>query len=1641
MSDLKIQGEVSLDTSNADQALARVDAGARKMAEGVKQSGERAGRTIKTIGDGGKEAADKVDGATRSIVNSIQRATAAAEAGERGTAKYFEAIGKQRNVSGDLLKPYLDQLRQAESAQKLAAGGLGTMEVSAKQTAAALRGVPAQFTDIITSLQGGQAPLTVFLQQGGQLKDMFGGAGNAAKALSGYVLGLVNPLSASLVGVTALGAAFYSGSQEIHEFQKALILSGNAAGVTAGQLQLYAQNIDAIVGTQAAAAEALALITRTGAVGTQNLQQFATAALQWQKATGAAVGDTAKAFEDLKKAPLEATLKLNESMGYLTTSTYQQIKALTDQGRQIEASNLAQKLFADTLASRSPQITENLGGIERAWRSIKSTIAETVDAAKSIGREAGPEVQLQAIEKRIAEIKARGASGFGTNEGGAAFGMPSAAQSERQLELLRSQADELRRAISLTQLRATEQSIAAQQAKALADWDKQGVKYLADAVKLQQELTAARNQGLEAGRSETEIQARLNQIRADYAKKNASNGSAGVGQSEVAELRARATEAERYLASLRALGTEAEKLTAGEQRAAKIREELQTSISGTARAQKALALAEAERLGLAERATLGEQVRLTGLEKSRDAYAQLIESTFLGADAINRQADELEASNTVWGKGTAAIEEYRLALLKAKLTEAEGGSDSSFDPRYVAGLRAQIDAQERKVAQTRIAEFKTINAQADELLRSARESATVYTEEARLIGLSADERAQIVAMRQIELKYAKELAKIEASTGSEAEKEAARAKLAQAEMLEKSNAADQIRLQSFQKTTDAIDDIFRHGFADMLNAGESSWSAFTKSLATTFKTTVADELYKTFAQKYVIQGTTGVLDFLGLGSGQSAAGGNGVLGMANNLSSLYSAYTNAGSYIDKLTSWFGGGGGTAAAASSLYSLGTVSTLGTLSAPASSLGTLGYGLNTAAGSGLGINVGSQLGTLTAPSTAPLVTGSAASGITASSVIPIVGWILAAIGASSTMYGKGYSINGVETGTDILLTGGVTKFNNKVLGAFMSDKWADILSGGPLLDKSLDMLGISTGEKRFGGHYGVSYTGDQVFDYRRGGYIDGKKGEVSFIVGPSGGEFGQDEVKKIIGSTVEGINGILGALESDLSVTAFQGGLETSTKGRGGVFSGGYLTGGVSFGETGVGGKRPWESTSSTSPNAQEAFDNFTLDLQQATIQALQKATDIPKSIQTYLQQFNAEELTTEQIKEVLTAIGERASVIGEFRDALKALPFENLRALSFDTAEALIAAAGGLDSLNANLTGYFQNFYSADEQRAASIAATGKAFTELGLTMPSLEQSSEAARAQFRALVDSLDVTTEKGRDQYVGVLALQSAFADLAPIIDTTAEAARQAEAVLQQRQQLEMQLLQLQGNTAEIRSRELAALLTDENRAIQQAIYALQDQKTADAAAQAAQDAADRVKEAWQSVGDSIADEIKRIRGEIAGSGAQGLDYAQAQLAIATAQARSGDQDAASSLPALSRTVLDLAQQNAASALDLKVYQSQIAASLAETTKAIAASQGITVPAFAGGGTHGGGWAVVGEKGPELAYMPPARIYTADQSASMLGNTERLERLVEQLIDDNRRQASAIASLNLRLAKAAEGTTRILEDVTDGGQAMRTTT
>lgn len=420
----KIQLEASLDATGVRQGAADAVSAARSMASGVE--------------DAGRKAATAMSREERNMVASIQRATAAMQSGGKAGADYYEMLAKQRGISGDVLGPYIKQLRDAEAAQKRLAATGG---ISDRAQAAALRGVPAQFTDIVTSLQGGQNPVTVLLQQGGQLKDMFGGVGAAARAMGGYVMGLVNPFTVAAGAVAALGLAYYKGSEEADAYARALVMTGNAAGTTAGQLAVMAQELGEKSGlTTSGAADALTQLAATGQVAREAIAKAAEAALLFDKA-GIPVEQTVKDFEALGKSPVEASLKLTEQHRYLTAEIYQQIKALKDQGRDAEAARVAQDAYADAIIGRAGQIEERLGILQKAWRGLGAVASGAWNAMLGIGRGQEVEEQLKRQTQVVADLQKRHED-YVARFGGGRNGSEAALNAARtRLAELQSQAD------------------------------------------------------------------------------------------------------------------------------------------------------------------------------------------------------------------------------------------------------------------------------------------------------------------------------------------------------------------------------------------------------------------------------------------------------------------------------------------------------------------------------------------------------------------------------------------------------------------------------------------------------------------------------------------------------------------------------------------------------------------------------------------------------------------------------------------------------------------------------------------------------------------------------------------------------------------------------------------------------------------------------------------------------------------------------------------------------------------------------------------------------------------------------------------------------------------------------------------------
>lgn len=377
-----------------------VDAGGRaeKAAAGVEQSARKAGQALKGQAGDLSNLLGEIDPTVKALgrLDDLE--------------KRLSQQRKLGNLDPSTFTEYRSKIQQSRDELNRFDEALGGTSVTAKQTAAAMRMLPAQFSDIFVSLQGGQAPLTVFLQQGAQIKDSFGGIGEATKAMGGYILGLINPFTVAAATAATLGYAFYKGSEEADAYSNALILAGNSAGLTSDQLGAMAKQISSTVGTTGAAASALASIAGSGKIAGDSLQQVAQAAISMEVATGKAVADTVAEFNKLADDPVKASASLNQQYSYLTASVYAQITALEQQGKHADAVKLATDTFADAINDRTPKIIENLSFWERGYNAV----ARAADRLKDIGR-ASIDDDIARAETNLASAQ-RGDIGFFQNQ-------------------------------------------------------------------------------------------------------------------------------------------------------------------------------------------------------------------------------------------------------------------------------------------------------------------------------------------------------------------------------------------------------------------------------------------------------------------------------------------------------------------------------------------------------------------------------------------------------------------------------------------------------------------------------------------------------------------------------------------------------------------------------------------------------------------------------------------------------------------------------------------------------------------------------------------------------------------------------------------------------------------------------------------------------------------------------------------------------------------------------------------------------------------------------------------------------------------------------------------------------------------------
>lgn len=355
--------------------------------------------------------------------------------------KQLNAFNKKGFIDTETFDIYSQKLEATRNKLTGFNEGMEKGTISAGQYKNAMRQLPAQLTDIFTSLAGGMPLWLVFTQQGGQIADSFGGWGSLLEVIKEELLGLkssndeasdslsdsangltenvengkkflgfLTPTRIALGGaaaaVAALTYAYYRGSQEQDEFAKSLILSGNIIGKTTGQLaHLTSQVADSAGSTRADAADVLNQLVNAGKVTKESLNGAAEAILKLSDAAGISTQQLVSDFNSIGSDPVSAISKLNEQYNFLTLATYNQIRALQEQGDQEEAARVASDAYASAMSQRADDISDSLGSLQKAWKWLSDEAKGAWDSMLNIGRESTLQNQLDTLNYNIAETE------------------------------------------------------------------------------------------------------------------------------------------------------------------------------------------------------------------------------------------------------------------------------------------------------------------------------------------------------------------------------------------------------------------------------------------------------------------------------------------------------------------------------------------------------------------------------------------------------------------------------------------------------------------------------------------------------------------------------------------------------------------------------------------------------------------------------------------------------------------------------------------------------------------------------------------------------------------------------------------------------------------------------------------------------------------------------------------------------------------------------------------------------------------------------------------------------------------------------------------------------------------------------------
>ena len=1506
------------------------------------------------------------------LAAAAERIRASVDPAAAAQKRFNEEISvAQRAVGAGVLSldEYVAKLRMERTALKEVEDAQERMNGVNRRTQQDLRMIAVQLPDIIGGLLTGQKPLTVLIQQGGQITQQAQMAEGGIAGLARSIGSLLTPASiaagAAAVGVIAAVAAWWEYGNAVQKAADLSRGSGVVIGATADMLETNAEAA-ARAGnmTVASARDVQNEYVQMGGIGANVLAGLTATTNGFARATGQDAAGAAKelgaAFQDPTKGAEELTIRY----GVLTQAQIDHIQELQQQNDLYGA----QQALLAGLAPKFDQAAVHAKGLAGVWEYIATAASNAWTAmGKAIDRALGGgtlaqkiqdkyrerdkwltqtagygdtsayDKEISDLQKQLAAQKAaeaqQTANAQARSKAVSAMRIAGAVTGDDALDKLKADLGTVNSVLADTSNRAGLTSDQLKRLRQSQEMYSNAVRtYLPPAEKavqlarLDAQIAAARSPAAKAALAaqKAQVEAAGKLITTDEAQATAAANAAraraqasksGITHAETLSREAASTEAQ--IRNLYALGTAygvsggaaliAEARTKAESKAIKDRADVEAAVD------RQIRLAIAQRVSDADKGIASMRQQIAIQAKVNAAVAAGVIPASQAADLVRAQIEDLPL--------LAAIQ-----AAQSKLADAIAEKD-------VARQQAFKDAADKATTALRDQQ----KARAD--LEAQKATATFAADATSGANRLADLRAELELVGQTDAVRVHQLAIIRAT--QEAEAKGLKGVWAAAYIgtqVQIADAQEQLRLKT-EATNNSLRyqaDLFDLIAANVSEAASGMADAFGSfgnalgGVTSRFATYLADQKKLSSAHEQELR----YLNTMKVGQLRNSA-----IEQENAKFALRTATTRIDLYGDM-----------AGAAKGFFSENSKG-YEILAATEKAYRAIQFAMSVRA---MAQDVAETLGIVS--NSAARATAQGTEGIAAQSKLPFPFNIVAMAATAGALVAAGVAVIGSVVGG----SGHTAAPTNTGTGTVLGDSTAKSESIKRAIDelKAVDTVTNVYSRQMLASLKSIdSQISGVASVIVRGGDINASANVVTGFNNSTG---------KTIGTVVGAVLGPLGSLVGSLIGGLF--GTRTDVTGSG-IYGGPQSIGSINasgfngqaysdvtkthkiFGI--VSGRSYSTQYGALDPNLSNQFTLILRSFNDAIKAAAVPLGESTDAIQAKLNGFvvnigkiDLKGLTGDQIQEKLNAVFGAAAdsmataafpLISQFQKVGEGA-FETLTRVA-STVEQVstsldllgtsakgmgIAAKLGLadqfdsvSALNDAAAAYFQAYYTSEEQAAAKTAQMTKVFASLGLSVPS-------TLASFRQLVEAQDLTTAAGQATYATLLKLAPAFADL----QQSLQGAKSAADILSERQDLERKILELQGKTDEIRKLDLAKLDAS-NRALQEQVWAIQD-------AQEAAKAADELRQAWSSVGDSIMDEVKRIRGLGDVTGSTTFAGLLGQFNAATAAARGGDQDAAKSLPQLSQALLSAAANAATSRQELARVQAQTAASLEATYGAI---------------------------------------------------------------------------------------------------------